>query len=81
MTVITRNTHTHTTHLLPLQRDVSFFVFGSRQEGLKRWKRGVGRPMGGAGENLTVLINEYLHTNSFKPLTHKVDNGKDEYGE
>ena len=66
------STYTHTTHLLPLQRDVSFFVFGSRQEGLKRWKRGVGRPtevVWRAGENLTFLINEYRHTYSFKPLT------------
>ena len=57
----TSPTHTYTTHLLPLQRDVSLFVLGSRQEGLKRsedpWR---------AGENPTKLINEYRHPNSFK---------------
>ena len=50
----TSPTHSHTTYLLPVQRDVSVFVLSSLQEGLKRsenpWR---------AGENPTKLINEY----------------------
>ena len=65
------STHTHATHLLPLQRDVIFFfsVLGRRDI---RGGRGVSEDMEvvwRAGETLTFLINEYRHTNSFKPLT------------
>ena len=42
-------------------------AFCSRQEVLKRWKRGVGRQV--AGENTTICINVYFHTNLFKPPT------------
>ena len=40
-------THSHSAPLLSLTRVVRLFVLGTRQEGLKKWKRVVGRPMEG----------------------------------
>ena len=61
------STHTHTTHLLPLQRDVSFLFSVLRRWDL-RGGRGVSEDLWRAGEN--VLINEYYRRiNPFKPFT------------
>ena len=64
----TSSSHIHTTHLLSHQRDVSFLFSVLARRDL-RGGRGVSEDLWREGENLTVLINEYRLTDSFKPLT------------
>ena len=58
-------THPHTTPLLS-KRDVRPFVLGRR---CFRGGRGESEDAWKAGENPTVHINEYRHTNPIKPLS------------